>query len=159
MTSSTDPHVPASPAAGLLPAEIDCLRVVAAHMIPASDTFGVPGADDPAIVADMVRSVERDREELRRVLHLVIEVWGGSPDRLTLAEQAQRLHSLRTSRPALFGVVEAVVSRAYYRDDRVLHSLGMEARPPFPGGFVVEQADWSLLDPVRNRPAMYRKTD
>jgi hypothetical protein len=39
----------------------------------------------------------------------------------------------------------------YYRDDRVMVSLGLEARPPFPKGYVLEQGDWSLLDPVRAR--------
>ena len=38
-----------------------------------------------------------------------------------------------------------------------MESLGMEARPPFPKGYEVEQGDWSLLDPVRARPKMYRE--
>ena len=50
-----------------------------------------------------------------------------------------------------------IVLQCYYRDDRVMRSLGMEVRPPFPKGFVVEQGDWSLLDPVRARPKMYRE--
>jgi hypothetical protein len=33
----------------------------------------------------------------------------------------------------------------------------MEARPPFPQGFSVEQGDWSLLDPVRARAPMWRR--
>jgi hypothetical protein len=49
-----------------------------------------------------------------------------------------------------------VVLLCYYRDDRVMRSLGQEPRPPFPNGHVVEQGDWSLLDPVRARPPMYR---
>ena len=40
-----------------------------------------------------------------------------------------------------------VVLLCYYRDDRVMRSLGQEPRPPFPKGHVVEQGDWSLLDP------------
>ena len=28
--------------------------------------------------------------------------------------------------------------------------------PPFSKGFEVEQGDWSLLDPVRARPKLYR---
>jgi hypothetical protein len=32
----------------------------------------------------------------------------------------------------------------------------MEPRPPFPEGFEVEEGDWSLLDPVRARPKLYR---
>jgi hypothetical protein len=49
-----------------------------------------------------------------------------------------------------------IVLQCYYRDDRVMRSLGMEPRPPYPKGFEVEQGDWSLLDPVRARPKLYR---
>ena len=49
-----------------------------------------------------------------------------------------------------------LILSAYYRDDRVLLALGHEARAPFPKGYDVEQGDWSLLDPVRARPRMYR---
>ena len=51
-----------------------------------------------------------------------------------------------------------VVLQCYYRDDRVLRSLGLELRPPFPGGYTLEQGDWSLLDPVKARPSMWRRT-
>ena len=40
-----------------------------------------------------------------------------------------------------------------------MRSLGMEPRPAFPKGFEVERGDWSLLDPVRARPKLYRDTD
>lgn len=49
-----------------------------------------------------------------------------------------------------------VILGAYYRDDRVLLALGLEARAPFPKGYVLEQGDWSLLDTVRRRPAFWR---
>lgn len=49
-----------------------------------------------------------------------------------------------------------VILQCYYRDDRVLRSLGIEPRPPFPQGHVVEQGDWSLLDAVRDRPKLWR---
>jgi len=52
-----------------------------------------------------------------------------------------------------------VTAQCYYRDDRVMLSIGMEPRPPHPLGYVVEQGDWSLLDPVRGRDDLYRKTD
>ena len=50
-----------------------------------------------------------------------------------------------------------IILQCYYRDDRVMRSLDMEVRPPFPKGFEVEQGDWSLLDPVRARPKLYRE--
>jgi hypothetical protein len=49
------------------------------------------------------------------------------------------------------------VLQCYYRDDRVLRSLGLELRPPFPKGYGLEQGDWSLLDPVKARPLMWRR--
>ena len=50
-----------------------------------------------------------------------------------------------------------IILQCYYRDDRVVRSLGMEPRPPFPKGFEVEQGDWSLLDPVRAPDALSRR--
>ena len=50
-----------------------------------------------------------------------------------------------------------VVLQCYYRDDRVLRSLGLELRPPFPKGHVLPDGDWSLLDPVKARPAKLRR--
>jgi hypothetical protein len=51
------------------------------------------------------------------------------------------------------------VLQCYYRDDRVLRALGVEPRPPYPRGRVLEQGDWSLLDAVRSRPRMWRDID
>ena len=50
-----------------------------------------------------------------------------------------------------------VVLQCYYRDDRVLRSLGLELRAPFPKGYTLEQGDWSLLDPVKARAPMLRR--
>ena len=41
--------------------------------------------------------------------------------------------------------------------DRVLRSLNLELRAPFPLGYTLEQGDWSQLDPVKARPPMWRK--
>jgi hypothetical protein len=48
------------------------------------------------------------------------------------------------------------VLQCYYRDDRVLRSLGIAPLAPFPKGRPLEQGDWSLLDAVRGRPRMWR---
>ena len=44
----------------LTQAQRDDLRTVAAMIIPASDEYKVPGADDPAIQADMLETLGRD---------------------------------------------------------------------------------------------------
>jgi hypothetical protein len=53
-------------------------------------------------------------------------------------------------------VLTRVVLLCYYRDHRVMVSLGLEVRLPFPQGHVLEQGDWSLLAPVRARKPFWR---
>jgi hypothetical protein len=50
-----------------------------------------------------------------------------------------------------------VILQCYYRDDRVLRSLGIELRAPFPKGHVLPEGDWSLLDPVKARAGTLRR--
>ncbi len=158
MTSSTETAGPggAATTSPLSPAEAECLRLLAGHMIPVSAAHGVPGADDAAIFADMMTTIGRDREALSRTLSRVDADAGGRLADLEPAARTAFLDRLRAEDAGFFAVVEAVVSRAYYRDDRVLRSLGVEARPPFPKGYEVEQGDWSLLDPVRERGPIHR---
>jgi hypothetical protein len=155
MTKQSDTDGPAT----LSTAEQDCLRCIVGHMIPASEGYGVPGADDPVIFADMLASVRRDREALCKVLDAVDTAAGGRLADRPFQEQAVTLARLRADDPGMFGVVEAVASRAYYRDDRVLKSIGMEPRPPFPEGYEVPEGDWSLLEPVRQRGVIYRDAE
>ena len=63
---------------------------------------------------------------------------------------------LRAEGGAAVGVLTRIVLLCYYRDDRVMVSLGLEPRPPFPKGHEIEQGDWSLLDPVRARKPFWR---
>lgn len=137
------------------------LRCLVALMIPASEAYGVPGADDEAIFADIVRSLGRDADAVRQALRQLDERSRGASDGLPFAdlpaeERAAIAQRLRDEQPARAAVLVAVTVRCYYRDDRVMRSLGMEPRPPFPGGFEVEQGDWSLLEPVRSRGRIYR---
>ena len=152
MTTLSDRQPPAP----LTDLERVTLLCIVGHVIPASAEYGVPGADDPRIFADIMRSIDRDREELRRALHVVDSVAGGMISALSRTEQAKRLAEFRARHADLAGVIESLVARCYYRDDRVMTSIGMEARPAYPNGYHVKQGDLSLLDPVRARGRMYR---
>ena len=55
------------PGAELTPAELQDLRRLAAFMVPASAEYGVPGANDEAIFADIVRSLGRDKNAVRKM--------------------------------------------------------------------------------------------
>lgn len=132
------------------------LFAIVGHMIPASARHGLPGADDPAIYADILRSVGRDRQALTEALAAVETRAGTGFAALSREEQAAILQEFRADEPALAGVIEAVTARCYYRDDRVMASIGIEVRPPFPEGYAVEEGDLSLLDPVRARGPIWR---
>lgn len=137
-------------------AEEKTLRALLSLMIPASVEYGVPAADDPEIFADIVASIGRDGAV---VCALLRDLDAPSSEAFTdldlIAQQGVAAKFLTSGDPRL-GALSRVVLQCYYRDARVMNSLGMEARPPFPQGFVVEQGDWMLLEPVQRRPKVYR---
>jgi len=147
------------PSAELTSAEWRDLRRLAAFMVPASAEYGVPGADDEAIFADIVRSLGRDRNEIRKALAMLREIAGGDFAGLDEATaEAAAMTLLSREGPVLTALGRAVL-QCYYRDDRVMRALGIEPRAPFPKGRELEQGDWSLLDAVRGRPRMWRDVD
>jgi hypothetical protein len=133
------------------------LRCLVEMMIPASAEYGVPSAGDDAIFADILRSFGRDAEHVLAVLRTLDEMAGGVFADLEPARREAPAAQLRDSGGQSLIYLERIILQCYYRDDRVMRSLGLEVRPPYPKGFEVEQGDWSLLDPVRVRPKLYRE--
>ena len=143
--------------------QMRCLAALADAIIPPSEIYGVPGAGDPAIVAAILEDAGRRRG---RVLQGLADL-----DALAEAEHGARFADLSTAdrdvaaaafRAGHSGIADRIASLAaqcYYRDDRVMRSLGMEPRPPHPEGYKVPDGDWSLLDPVRRRDPLYRKAE
>jgi hypothetical protein len=143
-------------ATGLSPAEARDLRRIAGIMIPADATYRVPGADDPAIFADIADTLGRDTSEVRAALAALSDLAGGSFGDLDDARAETLAMRLLARSEAPVRVLGRVVLAAYYRDDRVVAALGREARPPFPKGHVLPDGDWSLLDAVKGRPQLWR---
>jgi hypothetical protein len=137
-------------------AESQSLHRIAGMMIPASEEFDTPGADDRVIFADIVGSLGRDVGDVRTCLAALAKLAGGSFADLDEEQAASVLEQFLASGSASASVLGRVILQCYYRDDRVLRSLGLEARPPFPKGHTLEQGDWSLLDAVRGRPKLWR---
>jgi hypothetical protein len=135
------------------------LCALAGTIIPPSEAYGVPGADDEAIFADILRSLERDRNDICQALDQLARLAGGAFADLEPERRGEVAAAFRQAGGAQLAALVRVVLLCYYRDDRVMRALGQEPRPPFPKGHVVEQGDWSLLDPVRKRPRMYRPVD
>ena len=139
--------------------QIRDFRALAGTIISASATYGVPGADEERIFSDILRSLERDRDDICQALTHLARLAGGAFAELDPARRAEVAATFRETGGAPLAALVRVVLLCYYRDDRVMQSLGLEPRPPFPKGHVVEQGDWSLLDPVRARPPIYRPVD
>ena len=141
----------------LTPAQSDNLRAIAAEIIPASAEFDVPGADDPAIQADIVATLGREAGLVREALDELARLAGQPFASLDPAQREAVAAQLRAKGGAAVAALTRVVLQCYYRDDRVVRSLGLDPRPPFPKGHVLEDGDWSLLDPVRARPPFWRR--
>ncbi|MGA8758499.1 MAG: hypothetical protein WB611_19670 [Stellaceae bacterium] len=141
----------------LTPAQSDNLRAIAAAIIPASAEFDVPGADDPAIQADILATLGREAGLVREALDEVARLAGQPFASLDPAQREAVAAQLRAEGGAAVAALTRVVLQCYYRDDRVVRSLGLEPRPPFPKGHVLDDGDWSLLDPVRAQPPFWRR--
>ena len=133
---------------------IEALRRLAGRMIPASPAHGAPGADDPEIFSGVLAALRLQAAPLRALL---AELAGDARDSAWEGEAG--LDGLRQRHGAAFGAIVTAVAQHYYRDDRVMRSLGMEARAPFPKGYDVREGDWTLLDEVQRRAPIWRPAD
>ena len=141
----------------LSPTQRDDLRTVAAMIIPESTEYRVPGADDTRIQADILATLGRDTKQVAAALDHLARLAGQPLAKLDPERRDAIAKEFRASGGAPAATLVRVVLQCYYRDDRVLRSLGLELRPPFPKGHVLPDGDWSLLDPVKARPPNLRR--
>lgn len=130
-------------------------------IIPASEEYAVPAANDSIILADLLSSASSTHTSIKEVLS-ALEQCAQQDHQMqytTLTGEQQLLiaKKLQASNPETIWPLITLAFECYYRDDRVMSSINMEIRPPFPQGFTVEQGDWSLLDQVKKRPKFYRE--
>ena len=141
----------------LTPAQRDDLRVIAAMIVPESAEYRVPGADDTRIQADILATLGRDTNQVAAALDHLARLAGMPLEKLDPARRDAVIAEFRAAGGAPAATLVRVVLQCYYRDDRVLRSLNIELRAPFPKGYVLPEGDWSLLDPVKARPVNLRR--
>ena len=142
----------------LTSAQRDDLRVISGMMIPESSEYKVPGADDAAVQGDILATLGRDTKMVSAALDHIARLAGKPLAALDDARRWGLVTEFRASGGAPAATLARVILQCYYRDDRVLRSLGLELRAPFPKGHVLPDGDWSLLDPVKARPPSLRGT-
>ena len=133
------------------------LRTVAAMIVPESAEYKVPGADDAVIQADMIATLGRDTALVAQALDHLAQLAGKPLAELDDSRRDAVALEFRSRGGAAAATLVRVVLQCYYRDDRVLRSLGLELRAPFPKGHVLPDGDWSLLDPVKARGGVLRR--
>jgi hypothetical protein len=138
-------------------AQCNDLRTVAGMMIPTGEEYEVPGADDAAIQADILKTLGRDTRQVATALDHLARLAGRPLAELDEAKRDSVVQEFRLNGGAPAATLARVILQCYYRDDRVLRSLGIELRAPFPKGHVLPDGDWSLLDPVKARRAKPRR--
>ncbi len=140
--------------------DLTALRVIAGTIIPASERYQIPGADDESIFNNIVAIArEQGDDSLKRQLD-ALQSQCHDRHQCALEELSlqDRVSLLKASGHARFRHrMIRLTANAYYQDGRVLASMDLKDAPPFPGGHDVPEGDWSLLDPVRAREPFYTR--
>ena len=142
-------------------AQKELVAFVAAAMIPADASRNMPAADHPHILRDMLQTALA--AELAAICayvnRLAHNVLGCDFAQANFDQKNELANNLAGSNaPEVRGFVSLVV-QCYFRDDRVLGALGLEARAPFPKGHDVPAGEWDLLETVKRLQPFYRVVD
>ena len=117
-------------------------------LIPRSGDGRLPAAGELGIAAHIERVVRHDLG-LRMTLAEGVAALAGADQLAALKQQA-------AAQPALLPGLIFHTYAGYYQAGQVLEGLGLEPRPPFPAGHVLEPFDATLLEPARRRGKLYR---
>ena len=141
----------------LTSAQRDDLRTVAAMIIPASDEYKVPGADDAAIQADILATLGRDTALVaqRSIISRALPAsrW---PNSIRRGATRWRRSSAPPAAPPRQRS-SASCCNATTATTACCARSGWSCARRFRKGYALEQGDWSLLDPVKARPPTLRR--
>src|SRR3954453_18008800 len=93
----------------LTAAQRDDLRTVAAMIVPASDQYKVPGADDPAIQNDMLATLGRDAALVKQALDHLARLAGKPLGHLDVARRDAIANEFRATGGAAAATLVRVV--------------------------------------------------
>jgi hypothetical protein len=139
------------------------LRALADVIVPPSSQYAVPGAGDESICKNVIKDAAKRLPRLTKALVTLNQMARDAHDsdfaEMDDAHRETVALAFRDTHQGAGKMVETLVTQCYYRDDRILRSLGMEARPPFPQGYNMEPDDWSVLSDVQRRQPFHRPVD
>ncbi|MFT4714178.1 MAG: hypothetical protein ACJAVI_006020 [Candidatus Azotimanducaceae bacterium] len=130
------------------------IAAIAEATIGQDQSRKLPAASDPQVLATILEKAANFRVRLKEGIEIIgseIEVLDTASEQIL--DQLERNPRLRS----FSRILTIVIMQSYYQDPRVLDSLGLASRPPFPLGHEVPEGDWSLLDTVKKRAPFYRQ--
>ncbi len=139
------------------------LDAVLEIIIPAEPARGMPSAREVAVF----RYLQDHASDYWRLLATQLDELDASAFRqfalhfadLSLDERMRVAHVMRNTNPGFLRRLALETVTCYYQDDRVMVAVGMEPRPPAPKGQEAYAGDFSLVEPVIARGAIWRRTE
>jgi len=126
-------------------------------VVPPSADGRLPGAGQLDLVEHIARTV-RETPMLRPVVEYGMAALAELAAKRADADLGAVLADFAATDQFFMPAFLFLVYSTYYQHPRVLEALGLEARPPHPKGHEMEPIDLTLLDPVRRRDGMFRKS-
>jgi hypothetical protein len=144
------------------PAQHAAFVAVLDSIIPRSSDARFPGAGELGLAAAIAEKLGAMRPFIARSLDaldaLARERSGVAFAAHSQSERQQILNAHAASDPGFLGGLIFQTYCVYYQEARVVAALGLDARPPHPEGYPLEQPDLdALLAPVRARRRLYRE--
>ena len=130
-------------------------------LIPASTDGRMPAARTLNLYKDVANIRAGDRalfdEGLADLDRRATELHCTTFARLPHEQAKSLVDALRDQRSSFVQSFVAQTVGRYVAHPAVMPLLGLEARPMWPQGNVVDEGDWALLDVVKQREKFYRK--
>lgn len=143
------------------PDQRSALNALLNLMIPASQDGKMPAAASLGLFNDLHTMAQAVRAQFEHGLNWLNAQAMSDHTRafaeLSCAEATALVDAQRHKDPAFIGAFTLHATGRYLQDDQVMTALGLEPRPHWPRGHEVAEGDWELLDPVRQRGAIWRK--
>lgn len=138
------------------------LDIVLDQIIPQDPTREKPSAADVGVFEYIAKRNPTSFVEIGRQLQELDEqaslTFRTRYTKLTRDLQDATLNSLRERDPRFLIGLALQTVECYYLDSRVMTAIGLPPRAPFPDGYTVHRGDLTLLDPVRERGQIWRRT-
>lgn len=141
--------------------EMRALTGVLNAILPASADGQLPAAGDLGIATSLREKLADAWPMIARSLDACETAARarGAEHLSALAQEdaAAVLEQVAAEAPAFLDSMIFHAYAAYYVHPRVVEALGLETRPPYPGGYQLEPGDLGLLERVQNGPRRYRE--